>query len=188
MVSWEWAHLLVACTDIRVVALREDHLGPALQQLEQNMTTRGGRPLFDFLDLTGMEMENRPFGRDGLWTGVRSIYLVGGLIRPRGALDRDGWFDTFTLGFGHLRIATPGLQQFIYVPVALFFQSVAPLYLALIGGDFYGDRSSAGTHSGSSRISSVNRSPTDATGGDDGLPGNAPIAPVIPEPPVVQDV
>jgi hypothetical protein len=179
---WEWAHLLVSCIDARVVASREDHLGAAIQYIRSNMIARGVVWLTETVNNAGVEI------RTGLMTGAVSIYLAGGLIRPPNAPDAEGWFDTYTLGFGHLRIATPGLQQFNYVPVASFFQTVAPLYLSLIGGDLYGDRSSVGTHSGSSRSSSVNHSsPVDSIGGNDGPLDDAISAPLLPDPPVDQN-
>ena len=54
-----------------------------------------------------------------------SVYLRGGLIRLTNFLQhRDGWFDSYQLGFGHFRLVTPGFTTQHYVPMAEFLQEV----------------------------------------------------------------
>jgi hypothetical protein len=82
-----------------------------------------------------------------------------------------------------LRIVTPSLERFSYVPVAQFLQSVSPLYLVSLGGDLYGDRSLDGSLSASSRDESVNQDRQHDGGGSDlgdafNAPGRDPSEPL----------
>jgi hypothetical protein len=90
-------------------------------------------------------------------SGVVSIFLIGGLVRPPGTPDQDGWFNSYNLGFGGTKLLCPGFESFGFTYVASFFQDVAPLYLSALGGEIYGDWSRTGSQSGSSRDSVVNQ-------------------------------
>jgi exonuclease III len=150
ILGWEWSHLLLNCVHPSVASARLNQLGPNIVYLRTNLLGRGGRPFRDILNDTGLERQT------DIIAGVLSIYLVGGLIRPLDSTDREGWWDVYQLGFGHLKILTPSLEVFSFVPVASFLQIVAPLYLLRLGGDPYKDDASASL-SVSSSVESVNQ-------------------------------
>jgi exonuclease III len=177
--GWEWSHLLVICPHDRVVDLRRGHLESHYRYLVTQLSARGADWVFDFSEHAGRENEIQPHRPE-----VVSIYLVGGLYRSSDALGREQWFDTYQIGFGHLRIVTPPLETFSYVPVASFLQSVVPLYLTALGGDPYGVLSSDDDLTVSSRDDSVNQNPMGDRVPLEGNLDDAHYAPDDPEEPV----
>jgi hypothetical protein len=153
--GWEWSHLLVDCTHDTVVNRRFEHIQERINVLGDQMGGRNAAYFEAYMDKVGRETQT---GRDlrGAKAGVLSIYLIGGCFRPLAMRDDEGWFHAYTIGFGHSRLVTAGLEGFGYVFVAQFLQAVSPLFVAALGGDLYGDRSLDGSQRASSPTSSVN--------------------------------
>ncbi|KAH9957559.1 hypothetical protein BJV74DRAFT_891343 [Russula compacta] len=128
--GWEWTHLLQTCRYAPVVEGRLGDPSVVAYANEQGLEDGSGAVM--------------AFDR------VVSIILCGGLYRSVEFADGEGWFNMYTMGFGHTRLITPGFETFGYVYVASFFQSVAPLFVQRLGVNLYGDWSEDGSHSGSS--------------------------------------
>ena len=69
---------------------------------------------------------------------VISIHLCGGLYQPQGLATKEGWTDVYQMGFGALKLITPGFESYGYVYVAEFLQTVAPLFVFHPDGALYG--------------------------------------------------
>ena len=70
---------------------------------------------------------------------VISIHLCGGLYQPRGLATEEGWTDIYQMGFGALKLITPGFETYGYVYIAQFLQTVAPLFVFRRDGALYRD-------------------------------------------------
>jgi len=170
--GWEWAHLLVSCVAVKVAAARDRHLVRQIAFIGENLKNDPqGVPQAFVREMGGEdETEARRSGVAGYF-GVISILLIGGLFRPLGPQPDEDWFNVYHLGFGHLRLVSPGFDTFHFVNVASFFQIVAPLFVAALGGDLQGDgSSSAGSRSESSGDGPVNQRHIWYTGGYDPQP------------------
>jgi exonuclease III len=166
----EWSHLLMDCKHRLVSAKRQ-------QFLEQSITYH--RRIYSSWD-TAVEYASNNWGVDnqtGL-AGVISVFLLGGLIRT--AL-HSPWINAYQMGFGCNKLPTPGFEDFGYIFVASFFQTVAPLYVARLGEDLYGDWSQSGSQSGSSRTSAVNQEHTWLAEEGDVIPERVEPPPMIAE-------
>lgn len=151
--GWEWAHLLVQCTFPLAVDARETHINERIQTLRENI--EGGNPEIPIClseDVGGEDGTKMP-----ITLGAASIQLIGGLYRSLNALNSGEWFNTYFIGFGHLRMITPSFDTFHFISVASFFQTVAPSYVNALGGNLYGDWTSPSSQSESSLASSVNQ-------------------------------
>lgn len=149
--STEWSHLLMDCTTNQVRLARERHIEQNISYLRRTLIREGNRNMIEYVsEQMGNENQNGE-------SGVVSIFLIGGLVRPPGLPDQGGWFNAYNLGFGGTKLLCPGFESFGFTYVASFFQIVAPLYLAALGGELYGDWSQTGSQSESSRDSVVNQ-------------------------------
>ena len=151
--GWEWAHLLTRCRSGVVKRARETHIREHISYIGINLA-RGDR-------LVLQNFEQEVGGEDGTKLsyidGAISIQLIGGLYRSLAAGDRLEWFNTYFIGFGHLRVITPNFESFHFINAASFFQTVAPLYVNALGGNLYGDWTSPSSQSESSLASSVDQ-------------------------------
>jgi hypothetical protein len=142
MQGWEWAHLLTRCENRLVKMARYKYLDQNISYIKNNHEGRQDE-VEAFMDEMGRERE--------IAVGeVLSICLIGGLYHPRGWSAEEGWFDAYFIGFGGLKLLTPGFESYGFVYVASFFQRIAPLYVAGLSGSLYGDWSETGSDSGSS--------------------------------------
>jgi hypothetical protein len=186
--GWEWAHLLVTCTAAPVTAARVRYLDQQIAYIRGNLANDPREVPQAFVREMGRESETEA-RRSGVagYFGVMSILLIGGLFRPLGSqLDGD-WFNVYHLGFGHLRLVSPGFDTFHFVNVASFFQTVSPLYVAALGDDLNSDRaSSTGSQSGSSGAGSVNQRHVWYTEGRDPQPDDGRNASGLDGEPLVQ--
>ena len=123
--GWEWTHLLIECMSVSVRRERLEHLAPSISYIQRNLVNRGHQAI-RYADALGREEQI------GL-AEVVSIYLIGGLYRPPGFSDGEGWFDTYFLGFGATRVLCPGFESFSFVFVASFLQRVAPRWVTCLG-------------------------------------------------------
>jgi len=170
----EWMHLLVDCTNDQVSLARARHLDQNISYLRRTLVTDGNRDTIEYVkEIVGNDNQTGE-------AGVVAISLIGGLVRPLSAGDSEGWFNAYNLGFGGTRLPCPGFESFGFAYVASFFQTVAPLFLAHMGTELYGDWSHTGSQSGSSRDSAVNPEHLWLMGDDEALlelNGN----PILPE-------
>lgn len=149
--SMEWSHLLVDCNNHQVSLARDRHLEQGISHLRRTLVQNGNGNMVEYVsEMLGNDNQTGE-------SGVVSIFLIGGLVRPPGTPDQDGWFNSYNLGFGGTKLLCPGFESFGFTYVASFFQNVAPLYLSALGGELYGDWSQTGSQSGSSRDSVVNQ-------------------------------
>ena len=171
--GWEWAHLLTKCRSTPVKDARESHIKQHISYIGVNLA-RGDRMVLD-------SFSHEVGGEDGTKLpdilGAASIQLIGGLYRSLDALDRDEWFSTYFIGFGHLRMITPSFETFHFINAASFFQTAAPLYVNALGGNLYGDWTSPSSQSESSLASSVNQRHGWYTEGYDPVPDDGRNAP-----------
>ena len=137
--GWEFAHLLIQCTHSEVRQARTKHLYQSILHIRQNIQGREAREqIFDGFR-TEMGREQIPLGGVTPYNAVTSIYLRGGSYRHYDLTGEEGWFDTYQLGFGALKLITPGFESYGYCYVASFLQKVAPLFVSRLGGALYGD-------------------------------------------------
>jgi len=171
--GWEWAHLLMTCRSEMVQHVRTECLKKKISYIGQNIARGDPLVLASFSHEVG--------GEDGTKLdpilGAISIQLIGGLYRSLDALDRGEWFSTYMIGFGHLRMITPGFETFHFIDVASFFQSVAPLYVNALSGNLYGDWTLTSSQTESSQASSVNQRHHWFTEGYDPVPDDGRNAP-----------
>ena len=141
--GWEWAHLLTSCQHETVMAARQTHLDQCIHYIKNNYEGRRNE-IQAFMGEMGRE-------REIALSEVLSICLIGGMYRPEGWIPADeGWFDIYFIGFGGVKLITPGLESYGFTYVASFFQRIAPLYMTHLCGSLYGDWSETGSDSGSS--------------------------------------
>ena len=147
--GWEWTHLLQLCRYAPVVGARDRYLEQSRSYVGNNLIEGclGDPSVVAYANEQGLED-----GSEAVMAFHRvvSIILCGGLYCSVEFADGEGWFNTYTVGFGHTRLIMPGFETFGYVYVASFFQSVAPLFVQRLGVNLYGDWSEDGSHSGSS--------------------------------------
>jgi exonuclease III len=131
--GWEWTHLLIECTSVVVRYERQKHLQPSITYIERNLGNRGHQ-VNNYADVMGRE------GQIG-FSEVLSICLIGGLFRPVGLSDGEGWFDAYFVGFGATRMLCPGFESYGFTYIASFLQRVAPRWAACLGEEplIFGD-------------------------------------------------
>ena len=131
--GWEWTHLLIECTSEVVRYERQRHLESSITYIKRNLDNREDQ-VARYADFMGREQQ---IG----FTEVLSIYLIGGLYRPIGLSDGEGWFDAYFVGFGATRMLCPGFESYGYTFVASFLQRVAPRWVACLGEEplIFGD-------------------------------------------------
>ena len=144
ILGWGCSHLLTECTYGAVTRARDKYIGQNISYIVGNI---GGRDA-SFVVVFGLDRQCT-WGREDETPNdivygkeirrVVSIYLLGGLFRPYTLSMEEGWADTYQIGFGALRLITPGFESYGFVYVAQFLQVVAPLYLTCLGGSLYGD-------------------------------------------------
>ena len=123
--GWEWVHLIVECVSTPVRCARQKHLQQSITYIRNNLVNREHQ-VEEYANVMGRE---RQIGI----SEVLSIYLIGGLFRPTGLSDGEGWFDTYFVGFGASRLLCPGFESFGYAYIALFLQTVAPKWVTHLG-------------------------------------------------------
>jgi hypothetical protein len=150
--GWECSHLLTECTYVTVREAREKYLHQNISYISGNIVEREAT----FVVVFGIERQCTRGREDesGLNEDLRepshneyldelakvvSIYLLGGLYRPFALSSEEGWADTYQMGFGALRIITPGFETYGFCYVAQFLQVVSPLYVSRLCGSLYGD-------------------------------------------------
>lgn len=151
--QWEWAHLALCCTEIRIRNIRRQSLGPAITYLRRPGLTalfydkELGKGVFadkSRLRLEGDEM-------DSGYAAAVAIQLLGGSLT-------DEFEASYTLSFGQCDMIITGLKYYGFAYMAEFLQRVAPLYCLALGLDGYGVPPSpvlTGRDVASSRSSSV---------------------------------
>lgn len=120
--GWEWAHLLVKCQDQTCREERTKWFGPMISQMEEVICM--GESLTTLPLNAGVSDWTRPR------LGAVAIYLVGGVVN-------NGFDNSIHLGFGQLPISVHlngDNYGMLYVRTASFLQTVAPLYVAHLGG------------------------------------------------------
>lgn len=122
---WEWVHLVVECKSTPVRCARQKHLQQSITYIRDNLVNREHQ-IANYANIMGREEQI------GI-SEVLSIYLIGGLVRPTGLSDGEGWFDTYFVGFGAARLLCPGFESFGYAYIASFLQTVAPKWVAHLG-------------------------------------------------------
>jgi hypothetical protein len=141
----EWSHLMIDCKHRMVASKREQFLKQNIAYLRR-MYANWDEAIEHVTDKWGVD------GQTGR-AGVISVFLLGGLIW---VVPYSPWINAYQMGFGCNKLPTPGFEDFGYIYVASFFQTVAPLYVSHLGEDLYGDWSHSGSQSESSRESAVN--------------------------------
>jgi hypothetical protein len=72
-------------------------------------------------------------GETGL-ARVIAVYLLGGSVSA-GA--EDSLLIAYQLGYGGIKLQTPGFEEAHYTPLAQFLQHVAPIYVSSLSADLY---------------------------------------------------
>jgi hypothetical protein len=139
---------MVACQSPLVRMARNQYLAQGIEYVRRNLAARADSEVYE--QYVGVErgIQNQE---------ALSIFLIGGLIRPVDMPLDEGWLDTYFVGFGGLRLLTPGFESFGFTYIASFFQRVAPVYVARLGESLYGDWTDEESSSGSSIGSTVNQ-------------------------------
>jgi Reverse transcriptase (RNA-dependent DNA polymerase) len=109
--GWEWAHLLMLC-GCEEVKREQSRLTDSINIIRNELQLSGvPDPSIELTDKTEV----------GISWAVIAVYLVGGAV--------NNYFGcSYNFGYGHTDILPIGLNHFGYVPVAEFFQIVAPWF------------------------------------------------------------
>lgn len=150
MDGWEWAHLLLKCTNDNAMRLRLP-LHKYINDLDMWISELDHRNL-DLAPITGVSDQN-------IFYGVIAIYLVGGAVN-------DLYDSPYHVSFGQTDILSHGDTKFVYERVAEFLQSIVPKYINLLRQSVYGVSSLEIDDQGSLSRNSVTSNTGENTGDD----------------------